>query len=108
MSLGFKIYSYFNGNLVHQDSLGNKFYQDKLNSNKRWIIYADNLGPELFLLIIIIGYTIHLIKLDKNIHELEMRLLTISRGVLKNIFPLINQITLKVIMLAAQIKIELD
>ena len=35
MSLGFKIYSYFNGNLVHQDSLGNKFYQDKKNSNKR-------------------------------------------------------------------------
>lgn len=29
MSLGFKIYSYFNGSLVHQDSLGNKFYQDK-------------------------------------------------------------------------------
>ena len=34
MSLGFKIYSYFNGNLVHQDSLGNKFYQDKKNPNK--------------------------------------------------------------------------
>ena len=46
MSLGFKIYSYFNGSLVHQDSLGNKFYQDKKNSNKRWIIYADGLGPE--------------------------------------------------------------
>ena len=46
MSLGFKIYSYFNGNLVHQDSLGNKFYQDKKNPNKRWIIYADGLGPE--------------------------------------------------------------
>ena len=46
MSLGFKIYSYFNGNLVHQDSLGNKFYQDKKNSSKRWIIYADGLGPE--------------------------------------------------------------
>ena len=46
MSLGFKIYSYFNGSLVHQDSLGNKFYQDKKNSNKRWIIYANGLGPE--------------------------------------------------------------
>ena len=34
MSLGFKIYSYFNGNLVHQDSLGNKFYQDKKNPIK--------------------------------------------------------------------------
>ena len=37
MSLGFKIYSYFNGNLVHQDSLGNKFYQDKKNPNKNYI-----------------------------------------------------------------------
>ena len=46
MSLGFKIYSYFNGSLVHQDSLGNKFYEDKRNSNKRWIIYAKGLGPE--------------------------------------------------------------
>ena len=46
MSLGFKIYSYFNGSLVHQDSLGNKFYQDKKNPKKRWIIYADGLGPE--------------------------------------------------------------
>ena len=46
MSLGFKIYSFFNGSLVHQDSLGNKFYQDKKNHNKRWIIYADGLGPE--------------------------------------------------------------
>ena len=46
MSLGFKIYSYFNGSLVHQDSLGNKFYHDKKNINKRWVIYANNLGPE--------------------------------------------------------------
>ena len=46
MSLGFKLYSFFNGNLVHQDSLGNKFYQDKKNPRKRWIIYADGLGPE--------------------------------------------------------------
>tara|TARA_Y100000768_G_scaffold388573_1_gene385288 strand:+ start:1792 stop:2100 length:309 start_codon:yes stop_codon:yes gene_type:complete len=46
MSIGFKIYSLFNGNLVHQDSLGNKFYHDKKNINKRWVIYANNLGPE--------------------------------------------------------------
>ena len=46
MSLGFKIYSFFNGILVHQDSLGNKFYHDKKNLDKRWVIYADNLGPE--------------------------------------------------------------
>ena len=58
MSLGFKIYSYFNGNLVHQDSLGNKFYQDK-KPNKRWIIYADGLGPESIPTIIIIGSIIH-------------------------------------------------
>ena len=36
MSLGFKIYSYFNGSLVHQDSLGNKFYQDKKNAKNVW------------------------------------------------------------------------
>ncbi len=46
MSLGFKIYSFFNGNLVHQDSLGNKFYHDKKNEKKRWVVYAENLGPE--------------------------------------------------------------
>ena len=71
MSLGFKIYSYFNGNLVHQDSLGNKFYQDKKNSNKRWIIYADGLGPES----IPTNYHNWLHNtsdvLDKNIHELD-------------------------------------
>ena len=46
MSLGFKLYSFFNGKLVHEDSLGNKFYQDKSNSKKRWVVYASNLGPE--------------------------------------------------------------
>tara|TARA_Y100000768_G_C23563612_1_gene489367 strand:+ start:79 stop:387 length:309 start_codon:yes stop_codon:yes gene_type:complete len=46
MSIGFKIYSYLNGNLVHEDSLGNKFYHDKNNINKRWVVYAENLGPE--------------------------------------------------------------
>ena len=46
MSLGFKLYSFFNGKLVHEDSLGNKFYHDKSNINKRWVVYAPNLGPE--------------------------------------------------------------
>jgi len=46
MSLGFKIYSFFNGNLVHQDSLGNKFFHDKKDMKKRWVVYADNFGPE--------------------------------------------------------------
>ena len=46
MSLGFKIYSFLNGKLVHQDSLGNKFYHDKSNIDKRWVIYASNFGPE--------------------------------------------------------------
>ena len=46
MSLGFKLYSYFNGNLVHQDSLGNKYYHDKKNSSKRWVVYASGFGPE--------------------------------------------------------------
>ena len=46
MSLGFKIYSYFNGNLVHKDSLGNKYYHDKKNSLKRWVVYAPGFGPE--------------------------------------------------------------
>ena len=46
MSLGFKIYSFFNGNLVDQDSLGNKYYQDKNNSSKRWVVYASGFGPE--------------------------------------------------------------
>ena len=46
MSLGFKIYSFFNGILVHQDSLGNKFYHDKKNEKKRWVVYAEKLGPE--------------------------------------------------------------
>ena len=71
MSLGFKIYSYFNGSLVHQDSLGNKFYQDKKNPNKRWIIYADDLGPES----IPTNYHNWLHNtsdvLDKNIHQPE-------------------------------------
>ena len=46
MSLGFKIYSFLNGNLVHEDSLGNKFYSDKRNTHKRWVVYAKGLGPE--------------------------------------------------------------
>ena len=46
MSLGFRLYSYFNGNLVHQDSLGNKYYHDKKNSSKRWVVYAQGFGPE--------------------------------------------------------------
>ena len=47
MSLGFKIYSFLNGNLVHKDSLGNKLYIDKKNTEKRWVVYAEGLGPEL-------------------------------------------------------------
>ena len=46
MSLGFRIYSYFNGSLVHKDSLGNKYYHDKNNSSKRWVVYASGFGPE--------------------------------------------------------------
>ena len=46
MSLGFKIYSLFNGKLVYQDSLGNKYYHDKKNSLKRWVVYAQGFGPE--------------------------------------------------------------
>ena len=46
MSLGFKLYSFFNGNLVHQDSLGNKYYHDKNNPLKRWVVYAPGFGPE--------------------------------------------------------------
>ena len=46
MSLGFKLYSFFNGNLVHKDSLGNKYYHDKNNPFKRWVVYAPGFGPE--------------------------------------------------------------
>ena len=46
MPLGAKIYSLLNGNLVHEDSLGNKFYNDKKNTSKRWVVYANDLGPE--------------------------------------------------------------
>ena len=46
MSLGFRLYSYFHGSLVHQDSLGNKYYHDKNNSSKRWVVYASGFGPE--------------------------------------------------------------
>ena len=46
MSIGFKLYSFFNGNLVHQDSLGNKYYHDKSNPSKRWVVYAVGFGPE--------------------------------------------------------------
>ena len=46
MSLGFKLYSFFNGNLVHEDSLGNKYYHDKKNIQKRWVVYASGFGPE--------------------------------------------------------------
>ena len=46
MSLGFKLYSFFNGNLVHIDSLGNKYYHDKNNYSKRWVVYAPGFGPD--------------------------------------------------------------
>tara|TARA_B100000963_G_scaffold43922_1_gene32758 strand:- start:10323 stop:10631 length:309 start_codon:yes stop_codon:yes gene_type:complete len=46
MSLGFKLYSFFNGILVHKDSLGNKYYHDKNNNSKRWVVYASGFGPE--------------------------------------------------------------
>ena len=46
MSIGFKLYSFFNGNLVHQDSLGNKYYHDKNNPSKRWVVYAPGFGPD--------------------------------------------------------------
>ena len=46
MSLGFKIYSFINGNLVHKDSLGNKYYHDKNNYSKRWVVYAPGFGPD--------------------------------------------------------------
>ena len=46
MSIGFKLYSFFNGNLVHQDSLGNKYYHDKKNPSKRWVVYAPGFGPD--------------------------------------------------------------
>ena len=46
MSLGFKLYTFFNGNLVQQDSLGNKYYRDKNNPSKRWVVYASGFGPE--------------------------------------------------------------
>ena len=46
MSLGFKLYSFFNGNLVHKDSLGNKYYHEKNNISKRWVVYAPGFGPE--------------------------------------------------------------
>ena len=46
MSLGFKLYSFFNGNLVQQDSLGNKYYHDKKNPSKRWVVYAPGFGPD--------------------------------------------------------------
>ncbi len=46
MSLGFKLYSFFNGSLVHEDSLGNKYYHDKNNSSKRWVVYATGFGPD--------------------------------------------------------------
>ena len=46
MSLGFKLYSFLNGSLVHQDSLGNKYYHDKNDSSKRWVVYAQGFGPE--------------------------------------------------------------
>ena len=46
MSLGFKIYSFLNGKLLGVDSLGNKYYQDKNNSLKRWVIYAKGFGPD--------------------------------------------------------------
>ena len=46
MSLGFKLYSFLNGNLVHEDSLGNKYYHEKKNTSKRWVVYAPGFGPE--------------------------------------------------------------
>ena len=46
MSLGFKIYSYLNGKLLGVDSLGNKYYHDKKNFLKRWVIYAKGFGPD--------------------------------------------------------------
>lgn len=38
-SLGTRIFTWRNGNLVGSDETGNKFYQSK--AGKRWVIYAD-------------------------------------------------------------------
>ncbi|MDC1316077.1 NADH-ubiquinone oxidoreductase subunit NDUFA12 family protein [Alphaproteobacteria bacterium] len=45
MSLGFKIYSFFNGKSIGNDTFGNTFFVDKKNKSKRWVIYANGFGP---------------------------------------------------------------
>ena len=46
MSLGFKLFSYFNGTLKGRDPFGNSFYESKKDSSKRWVLYANTFGPE--------------------------------------------------------------
>ena len=54
MSLGTKIYTWLNGNLVGSDDLGNKYYCNSKNFNdfkaKRWVVFngeieASNIPP---------------------------------------------------------------
>ena len=46
MSLGFKIYSFFNGKVVGSDTFGNTFYISKKKISKRWVIYSKGFGPD--------------------------------------------------------------
>ena len=42
-----RIYTYFSGNLIGEDSLGNKFYTSA-NKRKRWVVYQkENYASEL-------------------------------------------------------------
>ena len=38
-TLGTKLKTFFSGKLIGNDSLGNKYYENK--SGKRWVIYID-------------------------------------------------------------------
>ena len=46
MSLGFRLFSFFNGKCIGKDTFGNMFYTDKNNHLKRWVLYAKGFGPE--------------------------------------------------------------
>ena len=41
-TLGTRLYTFFNGNLVGKDQLGNQYYENK-KKNKRWVIYGGEI-----------------------------------------------------------------
>jgi len=52
-SIGTKLYTWMNGELVGKDDIGNKYYQEKKPRNparaKRWVVFPDDMSVEASL-----------------------------------------------------------